>query len=211
MIGESETKTDIIDRILDIELGMILGLPSSWKNFYQEHPERFKFSRSAQFIPWSLETLESYLHDLENALREGVNLIAVRMDNVHNPRDTNALVNVIVAHQCLWQREVIRKYPAMMNGKRMTGTSGESPFLASFEAYLKSELESYSDRTLRLLHRDILDKHAQGINMAEETYRYLIQELGFDSLSEAEEHAEGKGKKAAGAAGARRLRVVEQT
>ncbi len=211
MRGESEAKADIIDRILDIELGMILNLPSSWKNFYKEHPERFKFSRSAQFIPWSLETLESYLQDLENALHEGVNLISVRMDHVHNPKNTNAIVNVIVAHQCLWQREVIRKYPTMMNGKRMAVTSGGSPFLASFEAYLKGELESYSDRTLRLLHRDILDKHAQGINMAEETYRHLIQELGFDSLTEAEEHAGGKPKRPTGAVGPRHLKVVEQT
>jgi len=70
MRGECEAKADIIDMILDIELGMILSLPSSWKSFYQEHPERFKFSRSAQFIPWSQETLESYLQDLENALHE---------------------------------------------------------------------------------------------------------------------------------------------
>jgi len=211
MICESETKTDIIDRILDIELGMILSLPTSWKNFYREHPERFKFSRSAQFIPWSLEALKSYLNDLEGALHDGVNLISIRIDNVHNPKNTNPIVDVIVAHQCLWQREVIRKYPAMMNGKRMAGNIGESPFLASFESYLKGELETYSDRTLSLLHRDILDKHAQGINMAEETYRYLIHELGFDSLSEAEKHAGGEGKKATRSAGTRHLKVVEQT
>jgi hypothetical protein len=192
MKTESFTQADIIDKILAIELGMILNLPSTWKSFYQEHPEKFKLSRRAHFIPWSQETLASYLHDLETALCNGVNLISLRLDNAHQPQNRNTIVDVIVAHQCLWQREVIRRYPAMMNGKRIMATAGESPFINSYESYLKGELETYSDKTIELLHRDILDKHAQGINMAEETYTYLIQELGFESLAEAEELAIGR-------------------
>lgn len=194
-MSEKEFKADVIDRILDIELGMILSLPSTWRNIYKEHPERFKFSRSAQFIPWSVETLRSYLHDLETALRQGVNLISLRMDNTDRPRSRNPVIDVIIAHQCLWQREVIRKYPVMMSGRKIMAATGESPFIASFEAYLKGELESYSDRTIELLHRDILKKHAQGINMAEETYTYLVRELGFESLTEAEAQSCGRRKK----------------
>jgi hypothetical protein len=189
MKKEILTKADVIDKILAIELGMILNLPSAWRSFYREHPERFKLSRYAQFFPWSQETLESYLDDLETALSNGLNLIALRMDNVRN---NNPLVDVIIAHQCLWQREIIRKYPVLMSGRQILTTFSEYPFLTSFEVYLKGELETYSDKTLELLHMDILNKHEQGMNMMEETYTFLIQELGFESLHEAEDLACGR-------------------
>lgn len=63
----------------------------------------------------------------------------------------------------------------------------DSDFMTSFETYLRGELETYSDATLELLSKDILDKHAQGINMAEEIYTCLVKDIGYDSLHEAEQ------------------------
>jgi hypothetical protein len=42
------------------------------------------------------------------------------------------------------------------------------------------------DRTLELLHTDMVAKLARGINVSEEVYEFLAKESGYASLQEAE-------------------------
>jgi len=183
-------KKDIIEEILSKELKMFLSVPSAQKSTCQEHPEGFKLHRRAQFSSWSKDTLESYLHDLERAQENGTNLMTLkyaRMDNLIPPLSANPLIDMVVSHQCEWQRSMILKYPKMMSGGRPLSGKEDSAFMTSFETYLRGELETYSDSTLELLSKDILAKLARDINMAEEIYTWLVKEMGYGSLDEAEQ------------------------
>ncbi|MBN1364559.1 MAG: DUF4125 family protein [Syntrophaceae bacterium] len=183
---------DIIKKVLALELKMFLSVPSIGQSSCQNYPESFKLHRKAQFSCWSRETLESYLRDLEKANGKGINLMThkyARMDDLIPPLNSNPLIDAIVGYQCAWQRAMVKKYPGIMSGGRPLSSAEDSAFLTSFETYLRGELETYSDATLELLNKDILSKKAQGINMAEELYLYLVKEKGYDSLDEAEQES----------------------
>ena len=185
----SLTNEDIIEKILTRELKMFLSVPSIRKCSCQDYPERFKLHRKAQFSCWSRDTLESYLSDLDKAEEKGINLMThkyARMDNLIPQLSSNPLIDALAGYYCAWQLSMIRKYPGIMSGGRPLSSAEDSTFLTSFETYLRGELETYSDATLELLNKDILAKNAQGINMAEELYTYLVKDMGYDSLDEAE-------------------------
>ena len=51
----------------------------------------------------------------------------------------------------------------------------------------KGELETYSDNTLSLLHRDLRNLAGKRMNGSELVYDYLVKGLGYGSLEEAEQ------------------------
>lgn len=59
--------------------------------------------------------------------------------------------------------------------------------VVSFRNYLRSELETYSSETLKLLHQDIMRHKKKGHNMVEDIYLDIMIALGFNSLEKAEE------------------------
>lgn len=192
---ENTKRTELIEKILEKELKMFLTVPVRQKAACQEHPESFKTMRRAQFLMWSEKTLESYLKDLEMAEKEGRNLMTekyARMDNLIPPKNQDPLIDKIVNIQCKWQEEMFRKYPNLMRGARPVYSSQDSPFQTSFETYLRGELETYSHNTLASLYDDIVGMQKEGKNMAEELYKQLVMDLGYESLEEAEEAAKNR-------------------
>jgi len=192
---ENTKRTELIEKILEKELKMFLTVPVRQKAACQEHPESFKTMRRAQFLMWSEKTLESYLKDLEMAEKEGRNLMTekyARMDNLIPPKNQDPLIDKIVNIQCKWQEEMFRKYPKLMRGARPVYSSQDSPFQTSFETYLRGELETYSHNTLASLYDDIVGMQKEGKNMAEELYKQLVMDLGYESLEEAEEAAKNR-------------------
>jgi hypothetical protein len=55
----------------------------------------------------------------------------------------------------------------------------------AFETYLRGELETYSDDTLMLLHRDVIELKKMGINGSQQIYEHLVKALGYDSIGAA--------------------------
>jgi hypothetical protein len=179
----------LVERIVDHELEMFLSVPADGEYSCQQNPDSFRLHRRAQFSIWSKDTLESYLQDLLRAEAEGVNLMTIkyaRMDSRIPRTNFNPLIEMIVAIQYRWQQEIFARYPNLMGGARPLSSSEDSAYRTSFETYLRGELESYSDNTLALLHRDLNDLNRSGINGSERVYAYLVKELGHDSLEEAE-------------------------
>ena len=179
----------IIEAILDIELGMFLSVNSGQTSGCQGHPESFKLHRRAQFSAWSFDTLSSYLEDLRRAQGSGKNLMRqkyARMQGLIPQENLNPLIDAITRIKIGWQAEMFRKYPALMHSARpLTGDEGDAR-MTSFETYARGELETYSDRTLELLHADMVAKLDAGINVSEEVYEFLARENGYASLQEAE-------------------------
>jgi hypothetical protein len=126
----------------------------------------------------STETLESYLGDLQRANAEGRNLLTekyARMDNRIPPLKSNRSIDDIVKLEARWMKELSQKYPRSFKG----GSAG-------FTVYLSSELETYSDETLKLYVSDVSGAEKEGRNLAEERYTWLSRQLGYDSIDDME-------------------------
>ncbi|MFO7557212.1 MAG: DUF4125 family protein [Desulfobacterales bacterium] len=188
-------KQHLIDEILDLELAMFLAVKTDQPAPCREDPAAFKKNRSAQFQTWSVETLASYRNDLETAAREERNLMTLkyaRMENLIPPLNTNSVIGEIVRVNVLWQKEMAGKYPNLISRGRPIDAGNDSR-VTSFQTYLASELETYSDVTLASLFNDIQEFQERNENMMEKVYEHLVKGLGYRSIQEAEEAAGKRG------------------
>jgi hypothetical protein len=182
-------KDNIIETILEIELRMFLTVNPMPTSGCQEYPESFKLHRRAQFHPWSEEALGSYLEDLHEAEEHADNLMRrkyARMQGLLPPAAGGPVLEEIVRLKMDWQRAMFRDYPAVMSGARPLTDEGTRAQMTSFETYARGELETYSERTLELLHRDLLEMKSRGESLSEKVYDYLVRASGYPSLAEAE-------------------------
>ena len=182
-------KEALIDRIIEIELDMFLSVPADDVYSCQLNPEGFRLHRRAQFSIWSGDTLQSYFEDLEQAGKDGLNLMTIkyaRMEGLIAGGKFNPQIEKIMAIQLQWQRDMIARYPHLMAGARHLTESDDADDNTSFETYLRGELETYSDNTLKLLHEDLLGYLQMGVNGSERIYEYLVKEMGYNSIAEAD-------------------------
>ena len=178
----------LIAKTVELELEMFLAVPADGTYSCQQEPDGFGLHRRAQFSIWSEDTLKSYLDDLYRAKEDGTNLMTIkyaRMEDLIPPENRNPRIDEIVTIQCGWQREMIDTYPYLMAGARPLSRSDDANYDTSFEIYLRGELETYSEGTLTLLHRDILKLKKTGVNGSEIIYEHLARELGYDSVEAA--------------------------
>lgn len=181
-------KSNLIERILELELHMFLNVHSKYPVSCQQDPDGFRLHRRAQFSVWSEETLGSYHDDLLQAEQQGRNLIALkyaRMENLIPPLSVNPLIDEIVQMQLEAQRGMLLRYPRILSrGRPLEDDGSES---TSFKTYLLGELETYSDRTIGLLYGDIQRIAERGGNWSIQTHTHLVRNLGYESLDEVEE------------------------
>ena len=188
-------REELRSSILDIEIEMLEEVPVKKRPPCQDNPKLFRIIRGAQFADWSEETLQSYYNDLLNFGKEGKNLMTLkyaRMDNLIECLNLDPLVEEITNIQFEWLKEIYAKYPNLISQMgRPLNESAEHTMngIVSFKNYLRSELETYSSETLKLLHHDIMEYKNKGINMVEDIYLDLMAALGFNSLEKAEELA----------------------
>jgi hypothetical protein len=180
-----ETRNLVTEQILELELPMFLSVPTTHRYSCQEDPDSFKLHRRAQFAAWSAPALESYLIDLQRAKAANRNLLAIkyaRMDNLLPCENVSPLIDAIVDLALAGQKQFIASFPYLMRGGRPLSKQEDAPGLTSFETYLRGELETYSEKTLQLLHSDMIGLHQSGSSLSEATYRYLAGQWGFDRL-----------------------------
>jgi len=155
----------------------------------RDFPEEFKLHRTAKLMAWSVETLNSYLDDINEARRIRRNLMTykyARMDNLIPSENNSPYIDKIAEIELLWQKEFIEKYPRIMSGGRSLSGGEPGTDWASFETYMRCELESYSEKTLRSLFQDLENLKASGKSMSEEIYKVVVQQKGYKSLEDAE-------------------------
>lgn len=175
-----------IDQILDIEWAMFQRVKSASPVPCQSAPVSFRKIRGANFEMWTDAMLKSYLSDLESAHKKEKNLITekyARMDGLIPPLN-NTLVNEIVMIESSWQEELKEKYPSMYT----LYCRGTNPVRdgSSFAIYLKSELETYSDKTIELYCSQAKDAWEKGENISINALKRLIQKGGYPDLDHAE-------------------------
>ena len=183
-------RTELIYRIVEAELRMFLSVPADGEYSCRQHPDSFRMHRRVQFSIWSEDTLESYMNDLKHAEKENRNLMTVkyaRMDDLIPRENFNPLIDTIADIQFRWQMDMFASYPNLMAGARPLSETDDSALKTSFETYLKGELETYSNNTLSLLHRDLIKLVNSGKNGSKLVYTALVNEMGYTSLEEAEQ------------------------
>ena len=179
----------IIQDIVDLELEMFLTVPADGIYSCQQNPDAFRMHRSVQFTIWSDDTLISYRNDLQAARSKGLNLMTVkyaRMENRIPAADPDPLIEDIVAIQMRWQAEMIRRYPGIMAGGRPLSRTADDERLTSFETYLRGELGTYSNTTLKSLLDDIHQIEQRSENGSALIYTSLVRKMGFADLDAAE-------------------------
>lgn len=141
---------DLLTAVVEHELAMFLavqneGGPASC----QQQPDVFRAMRRKNHAPRSTAMLASYLRDLQLAEAQGRNLMTekyARMDNLIPPLSTNPLIDVIVKAETDALLAAARNNPDSI---RLV-SNGQA-----FARYLRCELETMSDETLRLYSQEL--------------------------------------------------------
>jgi hypothetical protein len=131
--------------------------------------------------------LKSYLDDLELALKNGRNLLTekyARMDGIIPAGDTNPLIDLIVVVEEKWQEEIKNKYPAIYAQVCRNISSAQDG--SNFQVYLRSELETYGDRTIELYLEHVTRASRKGENLAESSLQHMVRKSGYNDLDHAE-------------------------
>ena len=177
MNTEAEKKEALIKEIVERELAMFLATPNEGgTSECQTRPQSFRMMRRMNHCTHDAATLESYLDDLKNAAAEGRNFMIekyARLDNRLPPLSHNPLLDKIADAECTFLREASEHYPHAIK------TSGEQ----TFRTYCRCELETLSDRTLKLYADEVDRAVKEGRNLAEERYDNLWRMLGEGSLA----------------------------
>ena len=173
----------------------------------QDDFDTFQKQRSAQFMIYSDELLESYLQDLKNAKKNHRNLIyekyAYMMEYTDKEyyekiKDTlpkinhmqKDIVEVICQIEVGMREELNQQYPSLSKLSRTTYTKDDEQDDTSFETYLRGELYTYSPETLYLYGKMVTDKAKNHQNMIIEIMENTVKAYGYKSILEAEQKME---------------------
>ena len=177
----------LVKSILNMELEMFLKVNGETNASCQEQPEAFKKIRGSIYDLWSDEMLESYFKDLVMAKRNDRNLVFekyARMDNKIPVLNDSPLIGKIVEIEQKWQEELKLKYPAIYNHScRDMNLAADG---SNFKVYLSSELETYSDNTLKKYWDHVEKAFHAGENHSIEMLGELARKSGIDSLEKLE-------------------------
>lgn len=182
---EKKDREGLLQEVINIELRMFLSVEPTIPSACQQQPETFKLMRRASHHILSTETLESYLHDLSEAVDEDRNLMTLkyaRIDNLVPCLNESPTIDKIVEVEGQWLGELEQRYPLTFVGR--------SDF--AMGVYLRSELETYSNRTLELYFNDVSKALEDGRNLTAERYTFLFKQIGYDSIDDVESEREKK-------------------
>ncbi len=163
----------------------------------------FEIMRKSQYLTWPETLLKSYLDDVEMAKSVGENLITYKygymMESTSPEKfaklkdklppvepERRALIEQIVAIQVGWMEDFAENYPRMSGLARNIHTSQDTEWDTSAETYLRGELMTYSDRTLKQYGQFVAGLAKEGKNLTAMTMEHTAHLYGYESLEDAE-------------------------
>ena len=193
---------DTIKEIIALEWEMFYNVNGEVRVGCQNEKPTFELMRNAQFSAWNEDSCKSYLEDLKSAVSAERNLVRekyIRMMKSTDPQgyetfkkdlpkdiDTQAeLANKIWDHMLVQTEKIRKKYPVLALGGRPLHTYEEQGW-PSVESYQKSELLTYSEKTLKLLLDHIVALEEQCIDFAYKVQENSVLCLGYKTMEEAE-------------------------
>lgn len=191
IIGVKMTSNNnaIIDRIIAEEWEMFASVNTHEPVACQHRYKTFQLMRWMTHSIHTREFLKSYLADLTHAKATGRNLMTekyARMERQIPPlkdRRMQALIKEITGIEANWMKELRKCYSLIFADQA-----------DSFLNYAGCELETLSDQSITLYHKEVVDALAKGRNLISERYENLAKKLGYDSLGHMDKSVAGNGR-----------------
>lgn len=172
----------------------------------QDDYETFSIMRRSQYYCWELPMLCSLYEDFKAAKADGRNPITEKygymMETTVPARfaqirsslpEISPQKKELCAAVCRIQTDMMddfaAHYPKLAGRARTIHTYEDTPWLTSYETYLRGELYTYSDITLKLYGSFIVRLCSEGKNLAYMIMERSVKMYGFDSLDDAEAKA----------------------
>ena len=195
-------KEKIIEEILEKEWKYFSNLNNiGGRADCQDNREDFIIMRKSQWETFNEETLLSYLEDL-NSKNNPLFQKYAQMMKYNSPEEYKKikdilekasdektdLVNKIMFIYMEWEKEFFERYPIFSSMGRPLYSSEDDNIETSIETYLRGELLSYSEKTLKLYLNYVIDNKEKNINLAIKNMDNLARMQGFNDSDEVEEY-----------------------
>ena len=195
-------KEKIIEKILEKEWKYFSNLNNiGGRADCQDNKEDFIIMRKSQWETFNEETLLSYLEDL-NSKNNPLFQKYAQMMKYNSPEEYKKikdilekasdektdLVNKIMFIYMEWEKEFFERYPIFSSMGRPLYSSEDDNIETSIETYLRGELLSYSEKTLKLYLNYVIDNKEKNINLAIKNMDNLARMQGFNDSNDVEEY-----------------------
>ena len=195
-------KEKIIEKILEKEWKYFSNLNNiGGRADCQDNREDFIIMRKSQWETFNEETLLSYLEDL-NSKNNPLFQKYAQMMKYNSPEEYEKikdilekasdektdLVNKIMFIYMEWEKEFFERYPIFSSMGRPLYSSEDDNIETSIETYLRGELLSYSEKTLKLYLNYVIDNKEKNINLAIKNMDNLARMQGFNDSDEVEDY-----------------------
>ena len=195
-------KEKIIEEILEKEWKYFSNLNNiGGRADCQDNREDFIIMRKSQWETFNEKTLLSYLEDL-NSKNNPLFQKYAQMMKYNSPEEYEKikdilekasdektdLVNKIMFIYMEWEKEFFERYPIFSSMGRPLYSSEDDNIETSIETYLRGELLSYSEKTLKLYLNYVIDNKEKNINLAIKNMDNLARMQGFNDSNDVEEY-----------------------
>ena len=170
----------------------------------QDDFETFEKQRTAQFLVYTPELLQSYLNDLKTYLEIGRNPIMEKYAYMMQSSDPEyyktiendlpsidefqkQIIDTICNIQVSMRESFNQQYPVLASLSRVTHKEEDEKEDTSFETYLRGELMTYSPTSLYLSGQMIINMANHHENMTVEIMKNTVKAYGYKDLDDAEE------------------------
>lgn len=170
----------------------------------QDDWQTFSIMRRSQYYSWPMELLQTVYADFVEADKNGRNVISEKYGYMMEStfpgefekiksllppvdEDKKEIIENIVSIQVAMMEDFAEKYPHLAGNARSIHTSEDTPYLTSYETYLRGELKTYHPDSLSMYGRFVAILAANGENIAKKTMNMTAFLYGYESLEKAEE------------------------
>jgi len=196
---------DLVEAIIKLEWEAFDKVNNQGGRAYcQDDYNTFSIMRRSQYMLWPRTMLKSFISDFVEANKLGWNIITEKYgrmeestapeeyekikDNLPEVTDEKrALVDAIVEIQVSMMEEFAKEYPKAAGEARSIHTSEDNFNNTSYETYLRGELLTYSDDTLKMYGQFVVEKAQNGENIARLTMENSAKMYGYESIDKLEE------------------------
>ncbi len=201
LIQRPSSKEDVIAKIMEMEWTMFTTVHhTAGRALCQDDQKTFVIMRMSQFMAWDTDTLCQYYEDVYKAAASGQNLMSYKygyMMEYTYPEEyeyikaelpaismgKRQLIIAILRQQIKWYTETAAAYPNILRSGRPIRQSQARSGDTSFEVYTRSELFTYSQKTLEALWKYMQMLKAQGRNINEEILENTAKLYGFSTIA----------------------------
>lgn len=202
---DKNSKNELIEHIVSLEWQAFDEVQNmGGRADCQDDWGTFSIMRRSQYQAWPKQMLISFIRDFRAANRRRWNLITEKYGRMMEHTDPEGfdtikdrlpvltekqvqIIEQIVKLQVAWMEDFAKRYPNMASNSRTIHSEEDTLLQTSYETYLRGELATYGEETLKLYGNFIIHLSASNRNLAEMIMANTAVLYGYASLEDAEE------------------------